>query len=121
MNPVNWFEIPATDLARAKAFYEHVLGVTLSHMEMGPAAMEMFEFDPEKAGSSGALIVADGYTPSHEGSVVYFSVDDIEGTLAKVESKGGKTLQEKMGIGEHGFIGLFQDTEGNRLGLHSRT
>jgi hypothetical protein len=52
---------------------------------------------------------------------VYFSVEDIEGTLSKVNGHGGKTLQPKMGIGEHGFIGLFEDTEGNRLGLHSRT
>jgi predicted enzyme related to lactoylglutathione lyase len=26
-NPVNWFEIPVNDLARAKSFYEAVLGV----------------------------------------------------------------------------------------------
>jgi predicted enzyme related to lactoylglutathione lyase len=51
--------------------------------------------------------------------MVYFSVDDIEGTLGKIGSKGGKTLVPKMGIGEHGFIAHFEDTEGNRLGLHS--
>jgi hypothetical protein len=52
--------------------------------------------------------------------VVYFTVDDIEGTLAKVQAQGGKTLVPKMSIGEFGFIGQFEDSEGNRLGLHSQ-
>ena len=51
--------------------------------------------------------------------MVYFEVSDIEGTLAKVGAEGGKTLVPKMEIGEFGFIALFQDTEGNRLGLHA--
>lgn len=121
MNPVNWFEIATRDLARAKGFYEHVFGYAFMSMEMGPAKMELFPWDEGKPGSAGALIQTEGYTPSHEGTCIYFSVDDIPGTLAKVNAKGGKTLQEKMGIGEHGFIGLFEDTEGNRIGLHSRS
>jgi hypothetical protein len=121
MNPVNWFEIAVNDLARAKTFYEQVLGVSFVSMEMGPARMEMFAGDPANPGAAGALMASDGYTPSHDGTLVYFSVEDIEGTLSKVNGYGGKTLQPKMGIGEHGFIGLFEDTEGNRLGLHSRT
>lgn len=121
MNPVNWFEIAVNDLARAKAFYEHVFGYTFMSMEMGPAKMEMFPWDQEKPGSAGALIQSEGYTPSHAGTCIYFSVADIEGTLKKAEAKGGRTLQEKMGIGEFGFIGLFQDSEGNRIGLHSQT
>jgi predicted enzyme related to lactoylglutathione lyase len=30
VNPVNWFEIPANDLERAKVFYEHVLDIELA-------------------------------------------------------------------------------------------
>lgn len=121
MNPVNWFEIAANDLARAKAFYEHAFGFSLTHMEMGPSKMEMFPMEQNASGSGGALIQTEGYTPSHEGTVIYFSVDDIEATLAKVGAKGGKTLQPKMSIGEFGFIALFEDSEGNRLGLHSQS
>jgi hypothetical protein len=42
MNPVNWFEIPATDLDRAKAFYEYVLGVNLTLQDFGPLKMAWF-------------------------------------------------------------------------------
>ena len=61
------------------------------------------------------------YTPSHAGTLVYFSVTDIEGTLAKVNTNGGKRLMPKTGIGEHGYIAHFQDCEGNRVALHSMT
>ena len=118
-NPFNWVEIPVNDLSRAQAFYSDVLGFELSSMEMGPVKMLMFPFDQKGAGASGALIKSEGYSPSTSGTLVYFSVDDIEGVLRKVNQKGGKTLQAKMSIGEHGFIGLFQDSEGNRVGLHS--
>ena len=53
------------------------------------------------------------------GTVVYFSVDDIEETLLIVNANGGKTLLPKMSIGEYGFIAHFEDTEGNRLAVHS--
>jgi predicted enzyme related to lactoylglutathione lyase len=119
MNPVNWFEIPAKDLARAKSFYGHVFSVELQHMEMGPAAMEMFPADQGAPGAGGALISTEGYTPSHAGTVVYFSVEDIEGTCARANANGGKTLVPKMSIGEFGFIGQIEDSEGNRIGLHS--
>jgi len=119
MNAVTWFEIPAAKLARAKKFYERVLGITLTHLDMGPAAMETFPNEQEAPGCGGALVMTDGYTPSHEGTLVYFEVSDIAGTLAKVGAEGGRTLVPKMEIGEFGFIALFQDTEGNRLGLHA--
>jgi predicted enzyme related to lactoylglutathione lyase len=118
-NSVGWFEIPVNDLPRAKNFYEHVFGVTMQSMEMGPAAMEMFPSTPNGPGAGGALIKTDGYTPSYSGSVVYFSVPDIEGTLTKVQARGGKTVVPKMSIGEFGFIAQFEDSEGNRVALHS--
>lgn len=118
-NPVNWFEIPTTDITRAKSFYETVLGVDLALNEMGPMKMAWFPMNPESFGSTGTLVQAEGYTPSHDGSLVYFRVDDIEGTLEKVANNGGKVLRPKMSIGEYGFVGHFQDSEGNRVALHA--
>ena len=119
MNAVNWFEIPAVDLGRAKVFYEAVFGVSLMHMDMGPSAMEMFPTEPGAPNAGGALIVTEGYTPSATGTTVYFQADDIDGTLAKVTAAGGSILAPKMAIGEHGFIAQFLDSEGNRVALHS--
>ena len=120
-NPVNWFEIPAADIARAKSFYESALETELALNEMGPAKMAWFPMDPEAPGATGTLMQHEQYTPSYQGTLVYFSVDDIEATLARVEAAGGKTLNPKTSIGEYGFVAHFEDSEGNRVALHSRT
>lgn len=119
MNPVNWFEIPAIDMDRAKAFYQNVFGVELSTLQMGPADMALFEWNMEETGCAGALVKSEGYVPAHSGSIVYFSVPDIEGTLDTIGDNGGRTLLPKMSIGESGFIAHFEDCEGNRVALHS--
>ncbi|HMQ11040.1 MAG TPA: VOC family protein [Oligoflexia bacterium] len=119
-NPVNWFEIPATNIERAKTFYENVFGTNLDISEMGPYKMAFFPWDHQAAGCPGALVMGENYTPSHQGSTVYFSVDNIDECLAKVKTANGKVLQEKTSIGEHGAIAHFEDTEGNRVSLHSK-
>ena len=118
-NAVNWFEIPVSDLERAKKFYENILDIDISITEMGPRIMGWFPGNPGKAGATGTLMKSEGYTPSHEGTVVYFSVEDIEETLKRVGAIGGKTLVPKTSIGDYGFIAHFEDTEGNRAALHS--
>ena len=119
INPVNWFEIPVTDMARAKKFYEKVFGVELTDEKMDDYTMSFFPWTEDAPGSAGMLIKGATYEPSHAGAVLYFSVDDIGETLRRINAKGGKTLMPKKSIGEYGFIAHFEDTEGNRLALHS--
>jgi predicted enzyme related to lactoylglutathione lyase len=118
-NPVNWFEIPVNDLSRATKFYETILGTELSLNEMGPMKMAWFPMEREGSGAGGTLIKAEHYTPSQSGTLIYFSVDSIEDVYNRVDKNGGKTISPKQSIGEHGFIAIFQDSEGNRIGLHS--
>ncbi|MDX1585914.1 MAG: VOC family protein [Balneolaceae bacterium] len=118
-NPVNWFELPAADITRAKKFYEHVLGIEIALQDFGGLQMGWFPSKDHAQGASGSLVQNDNYIPSHEGSMVYFSVDDIEKTLADIEKQGGKIINSKTSIGEFGFVGHFEDSEGNRVGLHS--
>jgi predicted enzyme related to lactoylglutathione lyase len=118
-NPVNWFEIPVKDVGRARKFYEKVFGKELTPEEMGPLTMAFFPMEQGVPGAAGTLIKGESYEPSHAGTVVYFSVDDIEETLRRIHVSGGKTLMPKQSIGEYGFIAHFEDTEGNRVALHS--
>ena len=119
LNPVNWFEIPATDLDRATAFYEYVLGIKLTLQDFGPLKMAWFPMAQDTPGAAGTLIKAEAYTPSHAGTMVYFSVDDIEAVLHRVNERGGIVLNPKTSIGEFGFVAHFEDSEGNRVALHS--
>lgn len=118
-NPVNWFEIPATDLDRAQRFYERVLDIELDRHDLGPLQMAWFPMQQDGDGATGSLVQNENYEPSHAGSMVYFSVDDLEGTLARVETNGGRVLNGKTSIGEYGFTAHFEDSEGNRVALHS--
>lgn len=117
---VAWFEIPATKLERAKKFYESILDIEMTYMNMDEFKMPMFPV--EEGGVGGALCENDEYyKPGHEGSLIYISANpDLQTVLDRVESSGGKILQEKTKItDEYGYMALFEDSEGNRIGLHS--
>lgn len=119
MNPVIWFEISVTDMERGKAFYEAVFGQELTVVDMGPRQMAMFPMEMGVPGIGGALVKEESFVPSYAGTLVYFSVADITGTLDKVVANNGKMLVPRTSIGEYGFCAYFEDSEGNRIGLHT--
>ena len=122
-NPVFWFEIPVTDIERAKKFYSTLLGVEMVDYPMPDPNMKyaVFPHNKETPGASGALMEAPGFQkPSMDGTTVYLDGgDDLSVPLARVEAAGGKILMPKTSIGENGFMALFADTEGNKVALHS--
>ena len=119
MNTVVWFEIPVTNIERAEKFYGTVMGTQMVKEEMDGFKMSVFQAENKDA-VHGALIQGEGYKPSSEGAVVYLNGgEDLAQPLSRVEGAGGKVLTGKTPIGEHGFCAFFQDTEGNRIGIHS--
>lgn len=123
-NPVGWFEIPVTDMDRAIAFYETVLGIKLERHQMGPLDMAWFPSIPDSIGASGSLVKhPDFYKPSNDGVLIYFTAfsGDVGNELGRVEAAGGVILIPKKQISpEYGYMAVFQDTEGNRIALHAR-
>ena len=120
-NPFVWVEIPVNDMERAIAFYEKVFSIKIQPIEFGGLKMGWFPNAGEAHGATGTLIEQESYIPSHEGTLVYFSSDDVQVELDRIEDAGGKILQPKTQISEeHGYMGLFQDSEGNRVALHSK-
>ena len=119
-NPVGWFEIPVIDLDRAVAFYEHVFQITMVEQPKGKYEMAWFPMKEGAFGACGTLVMGEGHAPSPNGVLIYFSVPDVDAALMRVEDRGGRVLQRKSSIGEYGFIGLLIDSEGNRIGLHSK-
>ena len=123
-NAVGWFEIPVTDMERAMKFYEAVLGTKLERHQVGPLDMAWFPMYPEGKGAAGSLVLQkDWYKPSgFDGVMIYFTATsgDVATELGRVEQAGGKVLQQKKPIGEHGYVAFFLDSDGNRVALHSR-
>jgi predicted enzyme related to lactoylglutathione lyase len=118
-NPVNWFEIPVTDMDRAKKFYEAVFDAKLSPVIKGSTKMFEFPTAIDHYGAAGMLVEYEHHKPCMDGVLIYFHVADIDETLHKVNANSGKTLQPKTAIGAFGCVAHFQDCEGNRLALHS--
>jgi predicted enzyme related to lactoylglutathione lyase len=120
---ISWFEIPSTDLDRATKFYETIFQVQLFPLDIAQIKMRMFPIDDPMNGIGGAVVYADGfYSPSAtHGPLVYLNANpDVQIVLDRVEAAGGKILVPKTEISpEHGYMGIFMDTEGNRIGLHS--
>ena len=54
-NSVVWFEIPVTDMKRAKAFYDAVCKTELQEDNTGPNPMAIFPVADMKTGTSGHL------------------------------------------------------------------
>ena len=120
---VGWFEIPVTDMDRAQAFYERVFEINISIHDLGGLIMGWFPYEEGVKGISGSLVKHEMYQPSgHAGALVYFSCQDVAIEVSRVAEAGGEVLREKTAIGEgHGYMALFKDSEGNRIGLHSQS
>lgn len=118
-NPAGWFEIYVQDIARARAFYEAVLGVTLSRLSVDALEMWAFPMDDAAPGASGALVQAPGVPSGGNSTVVYFSCADCAVEAGRVEAAGGRLERSKMSIGQYGFVAIARDPDGNVFGLHS--
>jgi len=122
-NAISWFEIPATDLARAQIFYETIFGIKLTPLDLPNIKMRMFPLEDPMSGVGGAICLAgDFYKPSAtDGPLIYLNGNpDVQNILNKVESAGGKIMVPKTQISpEYGHMAVFIDTEGNRIALHS--
>ncbi|HMN32707.1 MAG TPA: VOC family protein [Chitinophagaceae bacterium] len=122
-NPFTWVEIYVEDMNRAKTFYETVFQTQLTELPMSPdfGDMQMFSFGwaEGEPNISGALVKMRDMKPGAGGTLVYFVCDNCSVEESRIESAGGKVLNPKMSIGEHGFCSIIMDTEGNTIGLHS--
>ena len=121
-NAVSWFEIPATNIERAQQFYETILGVQLTKLDLPNIKMRMFPLDDE-TGVGGSLCDSGGFhKPSAtDGPLLYLNANpDVQLVLDKVVSAGGKILVPKTQISaEFGYMAVIVDTEGNRIAFHS--
>jgi uncharacterized protein len=120
---ISWFEIPAKDIDRAQKFYESIFEIQMQPMDFGGTKMRMFPLDDPMEGVGGTLIDSGGFhKPSlTEGPLIYLNGNpDVNIVLNRVTKAGGKIMVPKTEISpEYGFMAIFEDTEGNRIALHS--
>jgi predicted enzyme related to lactoylglutathione lyase len=113
-NTAVWFEIPVTDMARAKAFYGAVLQAELSDQEGGPNPMSLFPM-AGRSSVSGHLYPG---RPAQAGTgiTIHLAVSDLEGAMERVGRHGGKVVSPVISI-EAGRFAYCLDPDGNSFGL----
>lgn len=117
ISTITWFEIPATDFARAVRFYETIFATPLRHDSAWP---NMAIFPCERPGITGAITYGEGRRPSSDGVAVYLNCEGrIDEVLGRVESAGGDVVEPKSHIPGVGWVAQIHDSEGNRIGLHA--
>ena len=122
-NAINWFEIPATDIARAQKFYEAAFAISMHSMgDMMGMKFVGFPSDPMNGKVSGGLVQGPMHTPSQNGVIVYLNANpSIQAVIDRIEPAGGKVVMPRTQISpEIGYMAFFVDTEGNRIGLHAQ-
>lgn len=88
-------------------------------MDFGEFKMGFLPSDEGKVG--GAIVNGPDYKPSADGALIYLNANpDLAEAESRIEAAGGKVLIPKRVISpEWGFMAVFIDSEGNRMGLHS--
>lgn len=117
-NRIVWADIPASNIARAAAFYAAILDKPVPTDSFNGSEFAVLDHDQ---GNGGCIMVVPGDV-SDKGITVYFNADGrIQDALAKATALGGKILQPIHSLGPHGFRAVLLDSEGNRIAIHSRT
>jgi len=110
-------------MQRAIDFYQDVFNIKMRLQDLG--ILQMAFFPVAKTGVGWRCIgkTSGVYKPSQDGALIYFTAfsGDLNIELKRVEKAGGRVLIPKRQISpDHSYMGVFLDTEGNRLALHSK-
>jgi uncharacterized protein len=113
-NPTMWFEVAGKDYPALKGFYADLFDWQFTDMEQMPYST----VEATDGGIPGGV----GAAPEgHSGHVTFYvQVDDIDASLEKAESLGGKRTMGPMELPSGLRIALFADPEGHEIGLMTR-
>jgi predicted enzyme related to lactoylglutathione lyase len=113
--------IPASNVSRARKFYEQVVGLVPREEYAGGViyecgGTEVFMYPTHNAGTSQA-------------SQAYWQVDDVDAEVAELKARGvefeeydmpGVTMRNSVATGGGAKTAWFKDTEGNILAISQR-
>jgi predicted enzyme related to lactoylglutathione lyase len=115
VNEASFFAYPVTDMARARAFYEGVLGLKVSQE---PGGVPWMEFDLGNTtlglGNYGAA-----WRPSADGAMLALEVDDFDQSLAELKAKDIPFSMDGLETPVCHFA-IVRDPDGNAVMIHKR-
>ena len=108
-----WFEIPADDTQRAKAFYNKLFGWKINPL---PHMADYWHMDTGGADASPDGGILKRIHPEHT-ITSYVSVPSVTKFAAKVEKLGGNICKPKTAVPGMGYFVICQDTEKNTFAI----
>ena len=103
-----------TDVARARKFYEGLLGLKVGlQIEFGPGQW-WIEYD-----IAGQALAISNAMPGKPGASLTLEVADLDASLAAARAAGAEIAFEPMEFPPCRIFGL-KDPDGNQIGLHQR-
>jgi len=105
---------PVSDMARARAFYEHVLGLHMSYNYRDA----WVEYDI--GNSTFAITTTDtGQSPGAKGAVVAFEVSDLDAFVHKMKERAVLFVTETFDTPVC-RMAVIEDQDGNHITIHKR-
>jgi len=107
---------PVTNIHRARAFYEGVLGLKPTHIAcddkwieygIGAGTFAISGMDPQQ------------WAPSSQGTSVAFEVDDLDDLLSLLVAHGAKIALDAFDTPEC-RMAIVSDPDGNKIAIHKR-
>ena len=121
MDSVVHFEIPASNVGRAKKFYGSIFGwKTENYPAMDYTILHTVETDrktmkPKQPGAiNGGMMKRSAKVKT---PVIYMYVKDINSTIKKIKAQKGSVVQGKTHVQGKMYTAYFKDSEGNVMGL----
>jgi predicted enzyme related to lactoylglutathione lyase len=109
-----WNELTVADPAATGQFYADVLGLQPQQADMGPDNPPYVTFNVDGRAVAGSMRL-DGDMQPHWN--VYFSVDDVDATVAKAKDLGATEIIEAFDIPGTGRFGYLRDPQGATFNL----
>src|SRR6185295_20043719 len=106
---------PITEINRARAFYEGILGFKPT---MESAGGMWVEYDIGN-GTFGIGCYGEVWKPSPDGTCIAFEVENVDAEIAELKAKGAKVTMEAMDSPVCRFASIC-DPDGNRILIHKR-
>ncbi|HLZ69721.1 MAG TPA: VOC family protein [Dehalococcoidia bacterium] len=110
-NPVVHFEIIGKDAGKARQFYSSLFGWAIDANN----PMNYGIVDNGGQGINGGIAGAENGDQPH--TMFYVAVPDLQATLDQATSLGGKVLMPVTEIPNTVTLAVFQDPDGNAIGL----
>ena len=116
-NTIMWFESATKDVPASAKFYGDLFGwpfvtdeqmnYTMTDTEPGEMGMGLTPVNEEQGMMPGSVLV-------------YVDVADVGATIARAKELGGQVFMDKTEIPTVGWMAIFGDPGGNRIGVMQR-